>query len=692
MFEKVRSALIFLSLLATLCVPVKAAVEGWKTLQTEHFVFHGDAPEAQFRESARRLEEFRSVLVQVYPKLRFNVPGVSTHVVIFKDAASFRPFRPLRPDGAVDDVVAGFFQAGDDANYVVTAVGGPNGDPSGTLKTDPTGTVFHEYAHFLVHVNFGREDVPPWIDEGLAEYFETFRITAEKTAVLGTRPNGLSIALNPKTIVPPDTMFGTDDAGLREGTRGSRSSFYAQSWALVHYFMHSRPERDRFETLTSLLTDENSAQAAVAKAFGTEPAAFSKALLAYVDQPGLPKTEFPLANKLSASVPASSPASDGEAYARMGDLFLHLDRRDEAATYLRKALAASPDSAAANGSMGAFLIRGGNFVEARKFLERATAVGGTDHFVAFNLAWAVIRGAMNSRHEVEDFPPDVAARLCALLQRSVEAAPDFAESRRLLAFVKLVEHEDLAGAELLAKKAIELEPEDGEHRLLLAQILMRQERVQDARSTAQKLAFLAADARIRVEAAEIVKAADEYYAARNQPPPDKILTVFSQQPPLILKRSAVSDSEIAQFEDDRIVNNLNRILPKPRAGERQAVGYINGVRCRYDGRVEVTATADGQPSVFGARDFSSLRMSVLTDGESTFNIGCGVKFGKQLTVLTYRPPDISKPLERPELVGIAFVPPNFKLKTPEEMAKARLVIVEDDTISTRGRRSQQRQQ
>ena len=134
------------------------------------------------------------------------------------------------------------------------------------------------------------------------------------------------------------------------------------------------------------------------------------------------------------------------------------------------------------------------------------------------------------------------------------------------------------------------------------------------------------------------------------------------------------------------MTNLNRILPRPKAGERQAVGYINGARCRQDGGVEYdVATSDGQRSVFTSNGFSSLKMSVLTDGESSFTIGCGSRFGKQLTVLTYRPPDIARPGSKPELVGIAFVPAEFRLKTPEEMAKARLVVVEDDTISSRGR-------
>lgn len=679
MFERIRSALFVFALLAAGCISARAAPDGWRTLRADHFTLQGDASEIQLREAARRLEEFRFAVSQIYPKLRLDVPGVPTNIVLFKDAASFQPFRPLRPNGTLDDVVAGYFQAGDDANYIVTAIGGQKGDPAGT--------VFHEYTHFLVRVNFGEDDVPPWVDEGLAEYFETFRLADEKTAVLGGRPIGVSSALDATSIAPPEAMFATDDAGLQSGTRGSRAAFYAESWALVHYLMHAQPGRDRYETLASLLTDSQAAETAVTKAFGTDAAAFGRALIAYANQAALPKSELALANKPATTVPsATTTLSEADANARLGDLLLHLDRRDEAGVYLRKALAASPNSPSANASLGMLLMQLDNFVEGRKYLEKAIAAGNTDHFVAFDLAWAIIRAAMNANREVEDFQPDVAKRLGELLQRSIDAAPEFAGSRRLLAFVKMVEGDDLAGAAELAKKAIELEPGDDEHRLLLARILLRREKYQEARSSAEKIAFLATDVRVRAEASEIVKAADEYFAARNQPPPDRILTVFNPRPPLILKRSTVSEAEIARFEEDRVQNNLNRILPRPRTGERQAVGYINGVRCTADGRVEYDVTADEQRSVFTSRDFSSLRLSILIEGESSFKIDCDAKFGKQLTVLTYRPPDILKPSARPELVAVAFVPANFRLKSPEEMAKARLVIVEDDTLSSRGRR------
>jgi hypothetical protein len=139
----------------------------------------------------------------------------------------------------------------------------------------------------------------------------------------------------------------------------------------------------------------------------------------------------------------------------------------------------------------------------------------------------------------------------------------------------------------------------------------------------------------------------------------------------------VTDAEVAKFEEDRIITNLNRLLPRPKPGERQIVAYVDRVQCRDDS-VDFYINAAGQRSIFTSGTFSEVGLSVITEGERSFKIDCGSRFGKQLTVLTYVPPPDLK--SRPKLVSITFVPGVFRLKSPEEMAKARIVVVEDDTL------------
>jgi hypothetical protein len=93
------------------------------------------------------------------------------------------------------------------------------------------------------------------------------------------------------------------------------------------------------------------------------------------------------------------------------------------------------------------------------------------------------------------------------------------------------------------------------------------------------------------------------------------------------------------------------------------------------GEIDYDVKSEGQSLTMTSRDFKSLRMAVLLEGENSFQVDCGVSFAKTLSVLAFHPAFNAKP----ELTSITFVPDFFVLRMPEEMASMRTVVVEDDT-------------
>jgi hypothetical protein len=90
----------------------------------------------------------------------------------------------------------------------------------------------HEYTHGLLHASL--KDVPLWLDEGLAEYFE----------VSGIEPGGA----NPECL---ERLARSLSAGWRpdlkrlEGIQDfsqMKRGDYEESWAWVHFLLHSSPE------------------------------------------------------------------------------------------------------------------------------------------------------------------------------------------------------------------------------------------------------------------------------------------------------------------------------------------------------------------------------------------------------------------------------------------------------------------
>src|SRR5262245_47509714 len=149
------------------------AADVWTRIETPNFEFLGNASDTDIRNVAARLERFRSALRSLFPQFRY-VSGKRTRVLVFKDAASFRPYKPKQADGTPDDLIGAFYQAGEDINYVAVMV---EADGAGSY-----GTIFHEYVHELLNANLSNAEVPAWLNEGLAEYFQTFRTIDDRSA------------------------------------------------------------------------------------------------------------------------------------------------------------------------------------------------------------------------------------------------------------------------------------------------------------------------------------------------------------------------------------------------------------------------------------------------------------------------------------------------------------------------------
>jgi hypothetical protein len=153
-------ALLFAAFFACLLPADTFAKDQWLEVRSKNFFLVGNASEKDIRKVATKLEQFRETFRQIFKTMNLT-SAVPTNVVVFKSDSSYRPFKPKRDDGKIDNNVAGYFQPGDVVNYITISTEG--------TEADTYGTIFHEYVHFILNTNFGR-DIPSWFNEGLAEY------------------------------------------------------------------------------------------------------------------------------------------------------------------------------------------------------------------------------------------------------------------------------------------------------------------------------------------------------------------------------------------------------------------------------------------------------------------------------------------------------------------------------------------
>jgi tetratricopeptide (TPR) repeat protein len=655
-----------------LCVQVFGAGE-WTSVRSKNFNVAGEVTETELRTVAERLEQFREVFGQLFPQFGADSKA-RANVIIFRDADSYRPFKPKKPDGSPDDGIAGYFLAGETVNYITLAMRGG--------KTDPFHTIFHEYIHFLLKSRTGKNDLPPWLAEGLAQYYETLQITADNKVVLGGAPQGRLGMLRRGVLLPVSELFSAERTTVHGTASVQRSMFYAHSWLLVHYLLNQGPGRaqDRLERFLRLLAEDASTETALKQVFAIESSQLNDILREYLLQPELPVSIEPVPIKPAGNGEQSAvKISDALAKAYLGDLLHHMNRLSEAETYLREAIAADNKVSLAHSSLGLLLIRQEKFAEAARHLEIAIAGGSADYFVYFNYAYALSR-ATGTGGLISRFPRETAARMRSSLERAIELEPKFAESYRVLAFVNLVNDENLADAANLLEKGLSIRPGDESFEILLAKVVLRLERYDDARRFAEKLSQVAKDPQVRADAKEILSSITQYSQARLQISAMPTARGVPWSPSLLLlKRSWVSETDIAVIERAREITNLNRVLERPRPDEQRVLGTIQRVDC-VSGNITYHVRFGRENLRFYGESFDDLRMAVLVTGQHSFKIDCGVRLPSNPAVLSFIPPADKRLDARPRLTSITFVPDHFELLMPDQLAGARLVIIENDLL------------
>ncbi|MDQ3130011.1 MAG: hypothetical protein M3Q99_04525, partial [Acidobacteriota bacterium] len=93
-----------------------AAKDEWLHVRSKNFNLIGNASDKDIRKVATKLEQFRETFRQLFSGANLNSP-IPTNVVVFKSDGAYKPFKPKRADGKIDNFVAGYFQPGEDVNY-----------------------------------------------------------------------------------------------------------------------------------------------------------------------------------------------------------------------------------------------------------------------------------------------------------------------------------------------------------------------------------------------------------------------------------------------------------------------------------------------------------------------------------------------------------------------------------------------
>jgi hypothetical protein len=372
-----RRTILTAALVAVSCAMASPAAAQWVRVESPNFVVFGEAGEARTREYAAEFERFREAIGRIIPGVAPR-PAVPAIVFLFKDKTSFAPYQPLYQGKPVD--VAGYFAGGASLDVIMM----PASSREAGLRT-----IFHEYSH-LVTSSISR-GLPPWLAEGLAEYYSTFEVRSNgRRAMLGGLiPSHLAL-LNrerERTLSLEQLVGVAHDSPLyNEGSR--RSMFYAQSWALVHMLLNGNPDRtEAFSRYVALTHAGRPALEAWQEVFGGQK--LDEALRRYVRQSRMRGYLFTFDREIPAATITVSRPTPGDVHAALGDLRLQVEPETAAAH-----ITADPEPATpyAHVVRGLLKLAHGHHSEALALLARG-ARESDDWLVQYRAAVALERVA-----------------------------------------------------------------------------------------------------------------------------------------------------------------------------------------------------------------------------------------------------------------------------------------------------------
>jgi tetratricopeptide (TPR) repeat protein len=394
-----------LSSLATGCAHRAGQGGGtFSELRSAHFVMLTDRAPDDAREALLEYESIYRAFTDVV--ISGDVEGGGpTQIVLFDREADYRPFAPR----------------GADAYFTPRLEHDPEPMPTlvlwGDLIEERRRVFQHELAHHVFHLAIG--PAPAWVHEGLAEYYETFRVD-DGAAFVGIPNPSYDFYLNPSWDVVQDgatvrlripighvpklpdllsmdrtTFYVRDRAGestLEE--EKERTTHYAGACTLVHMLNHHPKYADGWATVLGELSMGQSFESAWDHAFAGRQDEMATDFHDYLISRERRMARTPYTPKPPEPPRSLRTLSDAETRVLRNRL-RSWDGPEEARVRadFDQAIVVAPRSAEARLFRGIFHMEGGRLEEAQKDLEIALAETPEDPRVLVTIVRLCTKGA-----------------------------------------------------------------------------------------------------------------------------------------------------------------------------------------------------------------------------------------------------------------------------------------------------------
>lgn len=454
---------------ALAAMSTSASAQTWREVKTDHFTMVSDASEGRARRIVWQFEQMRRALQDGFPWMQVEVDR-PVMVIAVRDERSMRRLAPQfweqrgsRP--------ASVFVEGADRHYIL-------------LRTDlevedqlmnPFNNAYRAYSS-LVLAQGSTGDLPLWLTNGLAVMLSN-TIVRQREIVFGRPMPWVTEVAREGPRLPLAELLAADTSS--PGFRGSiaRERFDAQSWALVEYLLYGNKDnaRERFDRLVDLLAAGKSSEEAVVEVYGSL-AGLDDAYTLFVQQNVYTHNTTPTSGDIVEGDLVARVMSVPEHAAVRAAFHVAMGRPDEAREVAATAAKADAASIVPADIEGMLYDYEQNREAADAAFAKAVAGGSTSYWTYYRLASLRLNaGAAGDR----------LAEIGAWLERATELEPSFAPAHAQLATTR-INRGEVEPAIASARRAVELAPGNLSYRSLLARVLTRATRTDEALQVARE--------------------------------------------------------------------------------------------------------------------------------------------------------------------------------------------------------------
>lgn len=450
-------------------LPVTArAADNWVEVLSPHFTVTSNAGEKEARKVADQFEQIRQMFHTAFATLRVD-PAQPIIIIAARNENTLKLYLPEEWEVKGHVHPAGMYQAGQEKDYVILRLD--------TEGTNPFHTLYHEYTHALLRLNFDR--LPVWLNEGLAEFFGNSTLGDKEVRTGSIDPSHLYI-LGEHKLIPIQTLLEVDHNSPYYNESDRASVFYAESWAVVHYLMMD-PEARQKQLLKNFLAAFNKSGdqvAAATEAFG-DLKKFSGKIESYARQRSFQVGVVKVGKESSDTKYTTRSVSAGEVLVLRGDFYTHRDRLEQARPILEEALKNEPNLAIAHEAIGFYHYQRQETKEADGEMVAAMKLGSTGFAPLYFHGLLLL-------HE-GDISEDSAREARSSLEKAIQINPQFAPAYEALSHVYPRTPEGQKLAVNAAVRSVQLDPGTLRYSINLTYLLISSDRDAEARIMVKRL-------------------------------------------------------------------------------------------------------------------------------------------------------------------------------------------------------------